>query len=69
MSPELAGGLSTAEPPGNLRYGAPYTKKEFRDFPGGPVVRTPVASTAQGAGSISGQGTKVPQATWHSQNK
>ena len=38
------------------------------DFPGSPVVKTP-ASTAGGTGSIPGQGTKIPHATWHSQKK
>ena len=31
------------------------------DFPGGPVVKNP-PSNAGDAGSISGQGTKIPQA-------
>ena len=35
-----------------------------RDFPGGPVVHT---STAGGAHLISGRGTKIPHAEWHSQ--
>ena len=30
-----------------------------RDFPGGPVVKNP-PSNAGGAGSIPGQGTKIP---------
>ena len=38
-------------------------KERFnRDFPGGPVVKNP-PSTAGDAGSISGQGTKIPHAT------
>ena len=32
-----------------------------RDFPGGPVVKNPPCNTAN-AGSISGLGTKIPQA-------
>ena len=35
----------------------------FRDFPGSPVVKTS-PSNAGGAGSIPGQGTKIPQASW-----
>ena len=32
----------------------------YREFPGGPVVRTPsFRSTAGGMGSIPGQGTKI----------
>ena len=35
----------------------------FGDFPGSPVVKTS-PSNAGGAGSIPGQGTKIPQASW-----
>ena len=35
------------------------------NFPGSPLVRT-CAFTVKGAGSIPGQGTKIPQAAWHS---
>ena len=35
------------------------------DFPGSPVVKTPLrASTAGGTDSIPGQGTKIPHAAW-----
>ena len=34
-----------------------------RDFPGGPVVKTS-PSDAGGVGSISGQGAKIPHASW-----
>ena len=34
-----------------------------RDFPGGPVVKTS-PSNAGGAGSIPGQGAKIPHASW-----
>ena len=37
-------------------------KMYFRDFPGGPVVNT-LPFNAEGAGSIPGQGTKIPQAS------
>ena len=37
-----------------------------RDFPGGPEVKTR-GSTAGGAGSISGWGTKIPHALWSGQ--
>ena len=33
------------------------------DFPGGPVVKAS-PSNAGGAGSISGQGAKIPHASW-----
>ena len=33
------------------------------DFPGGPVVKTS-PSNAGGAGSILGQGAKIPHASW-----
>ena len=35
---------------------------EERDFPGGPVVKTS-PSNADGAGSIPGQGAKIPHAS------
>ena len=35
----------------------------YRDFSGGPVVKTPL-SNAGGAGSIPGEETKIPHATW-----
>ena len=40
----------------------------MRDFPGGPAVKTH-ASTAGNAGLIPGQGTKIPHAAWHSQER
>jgi len=41
-------------------------KGTVRDFPGGPVVKTPIAG---GTSSIRGQGTKIPHATWCGQIK
>ena len=38
----------------------------MKEFPGGPVVRTPHFH-CRGPGSIPGQGTKILQATRHSQ--
>ena len=38
-----------------------------RDFPGGPVVKTPCFHW--GVGSIPGRGTKIPHATRHGQEK
>ena len=35
----------------------------YWDFSGGPVVKTP-PSNAGGAGSIPGEETKIPHATW-----
>ena len=37
-----------------------YSKK-IRDFPGGPVVKSPPAN-AEDSGSIPGQGAKIPHA-------
>ena len=39
-------------------------KRVDRDFSGGPVVQTPCFHR-RGAGSIPGQGTKIPHAAWH----
>ena len=36
----------------------------FRDFPGGPVVKTPCCVNAGSLGSILGQGTKIPLDPW-----
>ena len=36
---------------------------ECQDFTGSPVVRTPCFNCG-GAGSITGQGTKIPHALW-----
>ena len=38
-----------------------YTKVEHWDFPGGPVVKNPPYNAGD-AGSIPGQGTKIPHA-------
>ena len=43
-------------------------KKDCREFPGSPVVRTP-CFTYEGPGSIPGRGTKIPQAAWRGQKK
>ena len=40
----------------------------FREFPGGPVVRIP-GSQCFDQGSIPGQATEIPQATWCGQKK
>ena len=39
-----------------------------RDFPGGPVVKTPCFQ-ARGYGSIPGWGTNFPHALWHGEKK
>ena len=39
-----------------------YSKK-IRDFPGGPVVKSPPAN-AEDSGSIPGQGAKILHARW-----
>ena len=45
-------------------------KKDLREFPGGPVVRTLHihCRIAGDTGLIPGQGTKIPHAVQHSQN-
>ena len=40
------------------------TKKPIREFPGSPVVGT---LTDEDPDSIPGQGTGIPQASWHAQ--
>ena len=47
----------------NLRLGPALNKQMNRDFPGGPVVRTPHFHS-QGLGLICGWGTETPQAAW-----
>ena len=34
------------------------------DFPGSPIVKPSSPSSAEGVGSIPGQGTKIPCASW-----
>ena len=41
----------------------PYCKNKPKDFPGGPVVKTP-PSNAGGEGSVPGQGAKISRASW-----
>ena len=43
-------------------------QQKFREFPGGPVVRT-LHFHCCGPGLIPGWGTKIPQATQHGQKK
>ena len=43
-------------------------EKKKREFPVGPVVRTP-SFHCQGPGSIPGPGTKIPQAAWRGQKQ
>ena len=45
----------------NLNIKLVNFKFYFRDFPGGPLVKTS-PSSAQGAGLIPGQGAKIPHA-------
>ena len=45
-----------------LLSGSCLFRKTLRDFPGGPVVKTSL-SNAGGAGSIPGQGAKIPHAS------
>lgn len=37
------------------------------DFSGGPLLGALAANAGGGSGSIPGQGSKIPQAMWHSQ--
>ena len=41
----------------------PSQSRSLWEFPGGPVVKTS-PSNAGGAGSIPGQGAKIPHASW-----
>ena len=59
VSPALAGRFSTTVPPGKPTFLKLICND--RDFPGGPVVKNP-PSNAGDAGSIPGQGTKIPHA-------
>ena len=43
-------------------------EKKMREFPGSPVVRTPYVN-AKRLGSISDQGTKIPQDVQHGKKK
>ena len=43
-------------------------KITFREFPCGPAVRT-WHFHCRGPGSVSGWGTKIPQARWYSKKK
>ena len=43
-------------------------KMKFREFPGGPVVRTP-RFHCRGPGLLPGRATKIPKATWRGQKK
>ena len=43
-------------------------EKEMREFPGSPVVRTLYITTKR-LGSISDQGTKIPQGAQHGKKK
>ena len=38
-------------------------KEQFKDFPGGLVVKTSPSSTGH-VGSVPGRGAKIPQASW-----
>ena len=49
-------GVVKSRSPGKLQ-----TRKELRDLPGGPVVKT-LPFNAGSVGSISGQGVKIPHA-------
>ena len=50
----------------NILFYTVYLKNNQREFPDGPVVRTPCFHY-QGPGSTSGQGTKILQVTHHCQ--
>ena len=45
-----------------------WSKDRRRDFPGGPVVKTPCFQ-CRGTGSIPGLGTKIPHAMLRGQKK
>ena len=43
-------------------------KSRGEDFPGDPIVKTS-SSKVEAAGSISGQGAKIPHASWPKEKK
>ena len=43
-------------------------KRQFKDFPGSPVVKTLPSNTGV-AGSISGWGAEIPHASWPKKKK
>ena len=51
-------GVVKSRSPGKLQ-----TRKELRDLPGGPVVKT-LPFNAGGVGSTPGQGAKIQHALW-----
>ena len=48
-----------------------FSEPSCGDFWGRPVIKTPCSQSgdAWGAGSIPGQGTKIPHDAWHSQKQ
>ena len=60
---KLAPNLSSGQNCYSVLLKVPSLKFYIRDFPGGPVVKTP-HSNAGGEGSIPGQGAKIPHASW-----
>ena len=67
VSSALADGFFTTEPPGMPQIFFFFFLKKTPSWkiPGGTVVRTQ-SFYCHGLGSIPGQGTKIPQAAWHS---
>ena len=51
-----------------LLRGSKFKNTHWREFPGGPVLRTRRFHCCS-LGSIPGQGTKIPQAVWSKNNK
>ena len=58
----LQAGLPVSASDPSYTWSFIFLKYSFREFPGGPVLRTPYAFTAEGLGSIPGGATKTPQA-------
>ena len=58
----LQAGLPVSASDPSYTWSFIFLKYSFREFPGGPVLRTPYAFTAEGLGSIPGRATKTPQA-------
>ena len=60
---KLASNLNSGQNCYSVLLKVPSLKFYIRDFPGGPVVKTPHFNSG-GEGSIPGQGAKIPHASW-----
>ena len=68
VSPALAGGFFTTEPPGKPREDLVILKIHSGTSLGDPVIKT-LHSHCRGEGLISSQGSRIPHALWQDQNQ